>query len=208
MGNNPSQFEGDNHPVENVTWFEAVEFCNKRSLIDGLKPVYRTEGTIEDRVYDDFREQYNLVSYANIICDWNANGYRLPTEAEWEYAARGRADEYMDDFADDWYHKTLKEIAWFDWNSKSTTHPVGTKAPNSLGLHDMIGNVEDWCWDWLGDYPSGPVTNPKGPSKGSERAVRGGSYMSFNMMNSICRGSVEPYEREGKFGFRLARNGE
>jgi formylglycine-generating enzyme required for sulfatase activity len=158
MGNNPSGFEGDNLPADSVNWFQAVEFCNKRSLIDGLTPAYRESGD-------------------NIICDWNANGYRLPTEAEWEYAASGGGDEYKEFSKMD----TLNKVSWNAYNTRGNllTQPVGTKAANSFGLHDMLGNVWEWCWDKYTFYDKwSQYQYPNYANVGREdsRILRGGSW--------------------------------
>ena len=154
MGYNPSHFQGDDLPVESISWYEAVNFCNKLSEKEGLTPAYKF-GRGNTVIWDD-----------------KANGYRLPTEAEWEYAARGGADSKNTMFSgsDD-----ADIVGWFKANSKATTHPSGMKACNEIGLYDMSGNVWEWCWDWYGDYSSKAATNPKGPVMGTERCRRGGS---------------------------------
>ena len=187
MGTNPSNFKGDNLPVESVSWFDAVEYCNKRSIKEGLTPAYSGSGN-------------------NITCNWNANGYRLPTEAEWEYAAKGgNRDPMVYEYSGS---NSVDTVAWYTSNS-SSTKPVGTKAPNSLGLYDMSGNVWEWCWDWYGSYPSGPQTDPRGASSGSDRVIRGGSWGgAAQYVRSALRGSNTPSNRGYYLGFRLARSGQ
>jgi formylglycine-generating enzyme required for sulfatase activity len=182
MGNNPSYYKGDNLPVEQVNWYEAVDYCNKRSLKEGLTPAYSGFGD-------------------NTTCNWNANGYRLPTEAEWEYAAKGGTrDEYSGSNSAD-------IVAWYKDNSGVSTKPVGTKAPNTLGLYDMSGNVKEWCWDWRGSYSSNSQTDPHGPVTGFNRIVRGGFFYSqANDIRSINRDWYTPSFRFYTVGFRIAHN--
>jgi formylglycine-generating enzyme required for sulfatase activity len=130
----------------------------------------------------------------------SGGGFRLPTEAEWEYACRAGTTGAT-------YHDVLNSIAWNTDNSERTTHPVGKKRANALGLHDMLGNVWEWCQDWLGEYPSETVTDPTGPSSGGDRVFRGGSW--FNDA-SYCRSSARYRDGPGShwynLGLRLARN--
>lgn len=189
MGENPSCFKGDRRPVECVSWYSAVEYCNRRSRAEGLTPCYRGSG-------DD------------ITCDWSADGYRLPTEAEWEYAATagGTAD------STELYSggSNIDDVAWYGGNSGSQTHDVGTKAPNALGIYDMSGNVWEWCWDWYdkGYYSRGSAQNPTGPASGSRRIERGGS-LDFNAGYCRCayRDSDLPGNGYGDMGFRVVRSG-
>lgn len=157
VGTNPSNFTGDlNRPVESVSWFDAVHFCNKWSLTDGLEPVYE-------------------ISDGEVLMDVRKNGYRLPTEAEWEYAARaGSAAEYF--WGDD--EKLAPQYAWDETNSDDTTHSVGTKLKNAYGLYDMSGNVWEWTADWYGIdyYQHSEKNNPLGPEFGEFKAIRGGCY--------------------------------
>jgi formylglycine-generating enzyme required for sulfatase activity len=186
MGSNPSRFKGDNLPVEQVSWYEAIEYCNKLSLKEGLTPAYRGSGD-------------------SVVYDFNASGYRLPTEAEWEYAAKGgNQDSISYEYSGE---NNVDSVAWYSGNSGNRTHPVGTKQPNSLGLYDMSGNVYEWCWEWYGNYTSGAQTNPAGASLGTYRVLRGGSWSSTaGVVRSAYRGSDSPSYRIYYIGFRLARS--
>ena len=190
MGSNPSGFRGNNRPVENVSWYDAVEYCNRLSKKEGLTPCYSGSGD-------------------NITCNWNANGYRLPTEAEWEYAARGgiNKDDYIYSGSND-----IDEVAWYLKNSGGWTYDVGKKKANSLGIYDMSGNVWEWCWDrYDGDYYSkSPRNNPTGVSPSifflGWRVTRGGGW---NSRSDFCafsfRGNFLPNERYDLIGFRVVR---
>jgi formylglycine-generating enzyme required for sulfatase activity len=155
MGSNPSHLKTSaEHPVERVSWFDAVRFCNALSERCGLSPAYTIgEG---DR--------------PEVSCDLSSSGLRLPTEAEWEYAARAGQDDTYSGSSD------ADEVAWYTENSDGRTHPVGRRAPNAWGLYDMSGNVCEWCWDWKGAYQQDASVDPSGPSAGSVRVIRGGSW--------------------------------
>jgi formylglycine-generating enzyme required for sulfatase activity len=181
MGKNPSRFQGDNlrgdslrrdstnHPVEQVSWADAVEFCKTLSELPEEKKAGRV--------------------------------YRLPTEAEWEYACRaGSKSAYS--FGEG--SKSLGDYAWFDQNSNRQTHPVGEKKANAWGLNDMHGNVWEWCSDWYGQYPKGAVSDPVGTRESSNRVFRGGSwYDHFEYCRSARRLGYFPSGRDD-FGFRVA----
>jgi len=166
MGNNPSHFKGENHPVDQVSWEDVQGFI------------------------------------ANLNERTGENRYRLPTEAEWEYACRsGSSGTYC--FGDD--EKLLGEYAWYNNNSEQKTHPVGEKKPNAWGLYDMHGNVWEWCQDWYGDYSQGSVTDPVGLSSGSRRVFRGGSWFyGAGYCRSAIRFRCGPGYRYIILGFRLA----
>lgn len=195
-GDSPSSHPGNEQPVEFVKWFEAAEFCNLLSEREGLEKVY----TIADR---NPASGYPIVS-ATVSMQITRNGYRLPTEAEWEYAARGGNGSpgnflYAGSNA-------IDAVAWYNDNSGSTTHTVGTLAANSLGLYDMSGNVFEWCWDWFDFYPSTEQSDPTGPSSGTDRARRGGCYSNSAIdCRSTFRSSWQPSSRNGNFGFRVVR---
>jgi len=185
MGANPSNFKGDNLPVEMVSWYDAVEYCNKRSQKEGLTPAYTINGS-------------------NVTWNKSANGYRLPTEAEWEYAARGgngTPGNYTYSGGN-----TVGDVAWYEDNSGNSTHAVGTKKPNGLGLYDMTGNVWEWCWDWYGAYSGTAQTDPVGAVSGTYRVLRGGCWIiSAANTRSANRDGSNPSNWGYNFGFRLVR---
>jgi len=185
MDSNPSYWKGDNLPVEQVSWYDAVEFCNKKSRAEGLTPFYNGSGK-------------------KITSNFSANGYRLPTEAEWEFACRGGSLTAYYTYSGS---NNIDEVTWYNSNSNSKTHSVGGKQPNELGIYDMIGNVWEWCNDWSESYSSNSQTNPKGASSGSSRVIRGGSWKHYA---GICRVAVRigdrPDDRDNILGFRLSRS--
>jgi formylglycine-generating enzyme required for sulfatase activity/Tol biopolymer transport system component len=192
MGINPSKRKGKNNPVERTQWTDAVRFCNKCSELEGLTPCY------------------NLDSWE---CNFEADGYRLPTEAEWEYACRAgsQAKYCFGDSVGD-----LNRFAWFKENSGGTTKPVGQKSPNRWGLYDMHGNIWQWCNDYYSEtyYSESTPANPRGPATGKMRVLRGGAwdcdaekcraayrFKEFPVYSDACFGA-------DSYGFRRARNGE
>jgi formylglycine-generating enzyme required for sulfatase activity len=198
MGVNPGIFGGTNLPVESVTWFEALEYCNRRSQFEGLTPAY----TI-DFLSIDLNNKNNTSRW---LVTWNreATGYRLPTEAEWEYAAKGGNATQVDFIFSG--SNNQAEVAWYSVNSGNSTHPVGTKAPNSLGLYDMSGNVWEWCWDWYGNYTTGVQFDPTGAALGTHRVIRGGSwYDSAAYIRSAFRYFCVPSNKNIAIGFRIVR---
>ncbi|MCE5229823.1 formylglycine-generating enzyme family protein [bacterium] len=166
---NPSKYKGPERPVEQVDWYHAALYCNARSRKEGLKPCY---------------------DHKTLACDFSADGYRLPTEAEWEYACRaGSTTKYS--FGDD--ANMLKNFAWYKANSNKASHPVGQKSPNAFGLYDMHGNVAEWCQDVYGDsyYQQKAGDNPKGPTSGDKRALRGGGWSAND---DACRSTARNSE--------------
>lgn len=171
-------------PVINVNWFDAVDYCNWRSKQEGLKAVYQ-------------------IKQQEVSPNWQANGYRLPTEAEWEYAARGGQQSQGFEYAGS---NNVGKVAWCNINSGGKTHSVGQKQANELGLYDMSGNVWEWCWDWYAAYPGNATDNPRGPETGVVRVSRGGSW-SYDPIGArvTYRFVSTPDSRDYDLGFRLVR---
>ena len=168
MGNNPSVFKGDNLPVENVSWNDAMEFCDKLNILGKAPEGYK---------------------------------FALPTEAQWEYAARGGKENHGYQYSGG---NDIGDVAWYEYNSGSKTHKVATKKPNELGLYDMSGNVLELCLDWYGAN-RGDAVDPQGPSSGSRRVYRGGSWdFSAFFCRSARRLNCPPVYRNNILGFRLA----
>ena len=186
MGNNPAKFWNDDNPVESITWNDAIEFCNQRSILEGLQQCYRYEA-------------------GKIVCDFNANGYRLPTEAEWEFAARGGLQSKNTKFSGS---SNISEVAWYYNNSDNAPHSVGLKSPNELGIHDMSGNVWEYCWDYYDEnyYSQSPAQNPTGPLSGNSHVIRGGSWTDDAVFNKVYyRNYYENRARGSNVGFRIVR---
>jgi len=185
----PSHFKNPQKPLDQINWTDATMYCNERSLAEGLDPCY------DEETWD---------------CNFAANGYRLPTEAEWEYACRaGTNSKYS--FGNSL--SKLKAHAWFADNSSKTTQPVGQKQPNPWGLYDMHGNVSEWCNDFYAEdyYKQSPNRDPKGPPKGRERVLRGGAW---NSSADSCRSTYRASDpsindtclADDSIGFRCVRS--
>ena len=179
MEQNPSKSKGPEKPVEQVDWYHAALYCNLRSLKEGLKPAYDPK---------------------TLACDFAMGGYRLPTEAEWEYACRAGTQTRFSFGADP---AKLKTCAWFKANADQTTHPVGQKAANPWGLYDMHGNVAEWCHDIYSEssYQKSETKDPRGPTAGPKCVLRGGSWRaSEDGCRSSARNSETPRFADACFG--------
>ena len=187
-----------NNPVTNISWYDALVYCNTRSIKEGLAPCYAIGGKTDPKDWGSVPDCDSDEKWDAATCDFTADGYRLPTEAEWEWAARGGESYDID------------EVAWYKENTNDTgTRDVKTKKANGYGLYDMSGNVYEWCWDWYGVISSGtPDSGPASDSAlGSYRCQRGGSWDNFAYYAHVdYRYSYDPSYRYGSYGFRLVRN--
>jgi len=208
MGNNPSHFHANpaagetqsRRPVETVSWYDALEFANRLSILEGLEPAYSINGSTNPDDWGDVPTNRNVIWDAVEIVA-GSNGWRLPTEAQWEFAARAGTTTAFSNGAADWQDIALIDgIGWFNLNAGSMTREVGLKQPNPWGLYDIHGNVFEWVWD--SQAPTDPAYTPSG----YHRVLRGGSWV-FSAQNarSAVRFHSNPFTRNNFLGLRLVR---
>jgi formylglycine-generating enzyme required for sulfatase activity len=219
MKTNPSFFKSSSCPVEQVSWYDAIVFCNRLSMEEGLNPAYRINGSTNPSAWGNVPEDYSP-TWNNANATWDAvelvagsNGYRLPTEAQWEYACRAGTKT-----AFNWGTDTISSSGanynanYVDANNTAEgtylqrTTEVGSYASNAWGLYDMHGNVGEWCWDRYRAYSSGAQTDPTGAVSGYSRVVRSGSWNDWSeFLRSAYRNGSDPHGGWNGFGFRLVR---
>lgn len=198
MESAPSHFQGNNLPVEQVSWYDAIEYCNKLSVLQKLTPCYSLNGDTDTSKWGAKHVDWN-----SVVCNFDANGYRLPTEAEWEYAARGGSKNSSAMYSG---NNTIGVVAWYQANSSNMTHIVKTKGANELGLYDMSGNVKEWCWDCFVDYDSSNLIDPVGSDLNPRRRViRGGGWSGVSEEIVSYRDSDMPGVTNNALGFRVVR---
>jgi formylglycine-generating enzyme required for sulfatase activity len=184
MGENPSRFKGANNPVECVSWYDAIWFCNKLSVAKGYEPVYSVDGNTDITKWNYTPHQWDSIE-DEITQNSSANGYRLPTVAEWGYAAKGgRYYNYAGS-------NEIDEVAWYDRNSNDKTHSVAQKKANGYGLYDMSGNVEEWCWD---SFTS------------QDRYSCGGSWRARDYGCKVSCSWTNAHAKYDNIGFRIVRS--
>ena len=210
---------GQQDPVQRVNLYHALVFCNKLSTLEGLTPVYTINGNTDTArwgsvplMIEDFNPSNDTALWDAVTADWSVNGYRLPTEMEWMWAAMGADKDnpghintkgYAKKFAGSNVNNSIGDSAWYFNN---TSHPVGTKQPNELGLYDMSGNVWEWCWDKYDEYPTGKQDNFKGAVSCISHVLRGGSWRDLGSYASVAyRFVINPYIQFNNFGFRVVR---
>ena len=213
MGTNPSNYSGnpaegeiqEKRPVEHICWYDMLVFCNKLSALENLTPAYSLKGSTDPDTWGTVPTSNDSV-WDTVEMVTGSTGYRLPTEAQWEYACRAETTTAYNAPPPNGSNTASADTGWNTSNSGGMTHQVGLKSPNAWGLYDTHGNVWELCWDWSGNYASGAQTDPTGPSTGATRVGRGGAYnQPASLMRSAHRNALNPSYRGYYLGFRLLR---